>query len=290
MPSQELANTYDEVRRLLNGEAPPLIPDVLSGDTRLTGEWINPPFDGFVPPLEEHCLVRHVAGSSHDGDHGTPCFPGTVSLIPRGEGKLRRSIAPMRTSNVFLTARRLQSCADLAAHGERPELLERNGFTDVTLFRIMSLLSDEATSHEPTSRLFMEQLIDVLCLHLLRLHALTLAPGEVRARRGLAPWQVKRVTAYMRDNLAFDIGLQELADVAGLSRFYFCHAFRLATGYTPHQWLTKLRMDQARWLLTEPRAPISDIALSVGYRTPSAFSAAFRRFVGSTPREFRRRL
>src|SRR5262245_41142952 len=136
MRSLALANTYDEVTRLLKGAAPPLAPEIFSGDTRLTGEWVNPPFDGYVPGLSEHCLVRHVAGSSHDGDHGTPCFPGTVSLIPIGEGKLRRSIAPMKVSNVYLGGPRLQACADLVAHGRRPELIERNGFTDVRLFKI----------------------------------------------------------------------------------------------------------------------------------------------------------
>jgi AraC family transcriptional regulator len=95
---------------------------------------------------------------------------------------------------------------------------------------------------------------------------------------------------YMQENLEKDIGLQELADIVGLSRFYFCGAFRVATGCTPHEWLTRLRIREARRLLADPVAPISDIALTVGYRTPSAFTARFRRIMGVTPREFRRRL
>jgi AraC-like DNA-binding protein len=94
----------------------------------------------------------------------------------------------------------------------------------------------------------------------------------------------------MRDNLARDVALDDLAGLVGLNRYYFCHAFRCATGYTPHQWLTKLRMDLARQLLAEPPLRIIDVALAVGYQTPSAFAARFRKAIGVTPTEFRRKL
>jgi AraC family transcriptional regulator len=92
----------------------------------------------------------------------------------------------------------------------------------------------------------------------------------------------------MQENLDKDIGMQELADLVNLSRFYFCGAFRIATGYTPHEWLTKLRIHEARLLLGNPSTPISEIALVVGYQAPSAFTAVVRRVMGVTPREFRR--
>jgi AraC family transcriptional regulator len=295
MGLQKSSNTYDAIARLL-GTTPPLAPDVLSGDTRLAGRWINPPFDGLVPPLNEHCLVRHVTGQSESwvksgGKAVTnQMLPGTLSLVPKGQASWRRSGSPMEVSNVYLGDGRLQSCADLVAHGQRPELIDRVGFTDTRLFTIMTLLCDEVESREPTSRLFMEQLIDLLCLQLLRLHFMSVERGEIAARRGLAGWQVKRVTGYMRDHMATDIGLQELADSVGLSRFHFCHAFRLATGYTPHQWLTRQRIARARELLASPQLRIIDIALAVGYQTPSAFAASFRKIAGATPTEFRRRL
>jgi AraC family transcriptional regulator len=49
-----------------------------------------------------------------------------------------------------------------------------------------------------------------------------------------------------------------------------------------------LRLEQARRLLREPKARITDIALAVGYQTPSAFAAAFRRHTGTTPSDYRR--
>ena len=196
----------------------------------------------------------------------------------------------MEVTNVYLGGERLQSCADQVAYGRSPQLIDRVGFTDSKLLAIMTLLGDEAASGEPTPRLFMEHLIDLLCLQLLRLHSSLSAALQSPPSRGLAAWQVKRVTTYMRENVHQDIGLEELADLVGLSRFHFCTAFRLATGRTPYESLTWHRMNRARQLLAEPALRIIDVALAVGYHTPSAFAASFRRVVGVTPTEFRRKL
>jgi AraC family transcriptional regulator len=295
MESRRLANSYDEVTRLLGGTAPPIIPNVWEGNTRLTGRYRNPPFDGYVPGLNEHCIVCHVGGVSQswvriDGKVTTTSMvPGTLSLVPRGQDSWRRSSRPMEVTNVYLGGERLQACADQVAHGRSPELIDRVGFTDAKLLAIMTLLGDEATSGEPTPRLFGEHLIDLLCMQLLRLHSSLAAPLQPFPRRGLAPWQVKRVTSYMRENVHQDIGVQELAGLVGLSRFHFCTAFRLATGRTPYESLTWHRMNRARILLADPALRVIDVALAVGYHTPSAFAASFRRAVGVTPTEFRRK-
>lgn len=87
-----------------------------------------------------------------------------------------------------------------------------------------------------------------------------------------------------------EIGLDELAGIVNLGRFHFCTAFRKATGETPHNWLVRLRIDKARQLLAVPQLPVTEIALAVGYQTPSSFAAAFRKVAGVSPSEYRRRL
>jgi AraC family transcriptional regulator len=107
---------------------------------------------------------------------------------------------------------------------------------------------------------------------------------------GLAPWQVKRVTTYMLEHASEPLTLDDLAGIIHLSRFHFCTAFRLATGKTPHEWLVIQRIGIARKLLEDGALNITEVALAVGYGTPSAFTAAFRKIVGCTPTDFRRRL
>jgi AraC family transcriptional regulator len=101
---------------------------------------------------------------------------------------------------------------------------------------------------------------------------------------------VRRVTTFMRENLEQHIGLNELAALVGLSRFHFCTAFRHSTGQTPHAWLTVQRMRRARELLGHSGLSVTQVALAVGYETPTAFTAAFRTIVGVTPSAFRRAL
>jgi AraC family transcriptional regulator len=192
-------------------------------------------------------------------------------------------------SHIYLTQSRFQNCADILAKGQRFELLDRVGFEDLATARIMELLSDEAKIDEPSARLFVEQAIDLLCIQLLRKHAAVTIPA-IRPPSGLTPWQVKRVTTYMLEHASESLTLDELAGVIHLSRFHFCTAFRLATGKTPHEWLVIQRIGMARKLLEDGALNITEVALAVGYGTPSAFTAAFRKIVGCTPTDFRRRL
>ena len=94
----------------------------------------------------------------------------------------------------------------------------------------------------------------------------------------------------MREHLEEPVALDELAALVSLSRFHFATAFRLATGRSPHQWLVDERIGRARALLPHSGIPVTEVALSVGYQTPSSFAAAFRKSTGATPSEFRRAL
>jgi AraC family transcriptional regulator len=78
-----------------------------------------------------------------------------------------------------------------------------------------------------------------------------------------------------------------LAGLVGLSVYHFCRAFKAATGDPPHRWRLLRRMERARELLQATDWPIGHIATAVGYAETAAFSSAFRRVVGCSPRAFR---
>jgi AraC family transcriptional regulator len=136
--------------------------------------------------------------------------------------------------------------------------------------------------------LFVEQAVDLLCMQLIRSHSSFGAAQAAAPRRGLTDRQVRRVNDYMLSSLDRAIGLDELAGLVDLSRFHFATSFKLATGMTPHEWLTSLRMNRARELLARTDMPIIAITLEVGYETPSAFSATFRKAAKMTPSAYRR--
>jgi AraC family transcriptional regulator len=290
-----LSDTVEAIGRIQD-VAPAVVPTVFNHGTRMTGRWANTSYEGYVPAMNDHVLVAILSGhGSSSWKTGAkplvaPLRRGGITVAPRGyDGLWRAESCGSVVSTVFLSHERLLECAEQLSDGRPIELVGRLNVADSKLFTIMELISEEVALGPASSRLFIEQLLDLVCTQLLRAHSAFSLPAAVRYH-GLVPWQIKRVTSYMRQNLDQDIGLQELADLVSLSRFYFCSAFRMATGYTPHEWLTRLRMHEARRLLADPSLPISAIALTVGYQTPSAFSATFRRLVGATPREFRRSL
>jgi AraC family transcriptional regulator len=294
MPSGQ-RNAPDEIARVL--DRPPLLaPEVLRGDTRLTQRWAHGAFHDYHFGMSGHVVVTYYGVAQRiDWRAGLARLasrtqPGSITLIPEGHDGRWNIAGPIEVSHVYLTDERLQSCADLIVGGKRIELIDRVGFEDPMAARILELLSHEAALSDASSRLFLEQSIDLLCMKLIRGHSSVGVLPALAPRRGLADWQVKRVTAYIRDHLNQEIGLQELATLVNLSRFHFCTAFRMATGHTPHEWLTVQRIQRAKALLTDPKLPITDIALTVGYQTPSAFAATFRKIAGVTPTEFRRRL
>ncbi len=171
------------------------------------------------------------------------------------------------------------------------EIIDRVGFEDPVSAHILAIISDAELLGDPGARLLIERAVDLLCMQLLRRHSAAGIPEPaVPARGGLARWQVKRVTDYMLAHLERPIGLDELAALVKLSRYHFCTAFRLATGRTPYVRLTEQRMAHARLLLSDPHVSISEVALAVGYATPSAFTSAFHRIAGMTPSAFRRAL
>jgi len=288
------ASTLTQIATLQKEFAPALSPTIFNNGVRITGRLMNRAWEAYVPGLQDHVIVAMRGGPGEtcvkvDGKERVyPVHRGQISLIPCGRDAFYRSSA-MEVSNVVLSPARLLACAEQISDGRPTELLWRTNFDDPKLYALLDLLSVEAELGKAASRLFVEQLLDLTCTQLLRAHSVFSLPNATQYR-GLVPWQVRRVTAYMRENLDQDIGLQDLADLLKLSRFYFCGAFRAATGYTPHEWLTTLRIHEARRLLANPETRISDIALAVGYKTPSAFTAAFRQRQGCTPREFRRLL
>lgn len=84
------------------------------------------------------------------------------------------------------------------------------------------------------------------------------------------------------------IALAELAAAAHMSLFHFTRRFREATGFTPMEYLEKLRIHRAQDLLiSHPQMRLNEIARVVGYDDPAYFSRVFRKCSGTSPRLYR---
>jgi AraC family transcriptional regulator len=139
------------------------------------------------------------------------------------------------------------------------------------------------------SPLYAEALSIVLLHELLRLNR-SIAQPPPAARGGLAGWQQKRVAQYIETNLSQTIPLATLAELARLSPYHFARAFKHSFGVPPHRYHLLRRMEQAKLLLGKSGASVTEIALQVGFRETSSFTAAFRKLTDRSPTEYRRSL
>ena len=81
--------------------------------------------------------------------------------------------------------------------------------------------------------------------------------------------------------------LEELARACAMSRTTFVSRFTTVAGVAPLTYLTEWRMRLAERALREEATPVSAVGQSVGYASESAFSNAFKRVTGSSPKAYR---
>jgi AraC family transcriptional regulator len=112
-------------------------------------------------------------------------------------------------------------------------------------------------------------------------------PSEYRRAATLASKQLERVAAFIRTNLGNELTIDRLAGLVNMSPFHFARCFKQTTGLTPHQFVTRERIEHAKAMLAQGRRPIGDIALAVGFSSQSHFADVYRRVTGTSPRRAR---
>lgn len=160
------------------------------------------------------------------------------------------------------------------------------GATDQRLANLVDIAAGLSSEAEPPARLSWESCAVLILHQLLRLG--TQSAGAVIRRGGLAGWQVRRTTEFIHAHLAENIGLHQLAEIAGLSPFHFARAFKQSVGDPPHRYQTRRRIEKACELLAGSDMPVVEIATAVGYEAPQTLTRLFRREMGMTPSEYRR--
>jgi AraC-like DNA-binding protein len=100
---------------------------------------------------------------------------------------------------------------------------------------------------------------------------------------------IKRAQRFIVDHLADDISLGDVAREVNLSAPYFCKHFRESAGISFVEYLTRVRAERARELLMNPELRISEAAYLAGFQSVSQFNRVFRRIVGESPSNWRRK-
>jgi AraC-like DNA-binding protein len=91
---------------------------------------------------------------------------------------------------------------------------------------------------------------------------------------------------FIDENFQEDISLEDISQHAFLSRFHFHRLFSAVYKTTPHQYLTRKRIDKAKDLLSENK-PITEVCNTVGFESLGSFSGLFKKEIGFAPTYYR---
>ena len=172
----------------------------------------------------------------------------------------------------------------LKAHFPRDVVLApRLRFSDDRTWTLVRLLAESVNDPDPSAQLYGDGLTAAIVS---RLFATRQAHDT--ARRGLAPWQLRRVLEYLATHLPERVELEQLAGLVDLSQSHFSRAFKSSTGMAPYQWQLNARIRRAQSHLLNTDASLERVAEATGFADGVHFGRTFRRLVGATPAAWRR--
>ncbi len=97
--------------------------------------------------------------------------------------------------------------------------------------------------------------------------------------------QIQESLTYIKNNLATDINIDDLANTVGVSKYHFLRLFNKHVGYSPKAYITKCRLETIIYEVQEGSI-LKDTVFFYGFDTISGFYKAFKRYYGCTPREY----
>jgi AraC-like DNA-binding protein len=147
-------------------------------------------------------------------------------------------------------------------------------------------MMQEQREQQPGYFLVAQHLAHMMLVQALRLHLAEGLRGGVGWLFALADKQMGAAINAMHNDPAYRWTLQELAERASMSRSTFALKFKETVGTSPMEYLTRWRMLLAGDKLENSGDSISVISLSLGYESESAFSTAFKRVMGCSPRKY----
>ncbi|PSB16286.1 AraC family transcriptional regulator, partial [filamentous cyanobacterium CCP2] len=181
----------------------------------------------------------------------------------------------------------LAQIAHESVNPDRVELLLTLKKVDLLIHQIGLALRSSLEEDSGGSRFYADSMATALSAHLLRYYS-TRNHHFQDYEDGLSKQKLRQAIEYIQANLGEDLSLSDIANELGMSQYYFCHLFKRSTGMSPHQFLIRQRVEQAKQLLKQSERTVTSIALDCGFANQSHFAKYFRQCTGLNPSQFRK--
>ena len=101
---------------------------------------------------------------------------------------------------------------------------------------------------------------------------------------------VWEIVQYMKENYSQNISLERLASTFNMSKQWLIRRFKKDMHITPITYLNHLRIKKAKELLLQPEMTVKEVAFACGFETPYYFTNVFKKYSGSSPAQWRKRM
>ncbi|MES2393642.1 MAG: AraC family transcriptional regulator [Acidobacteriota bacterium] len=255
----------------------------------------DPPGVLEVPELENVIISIHLGSHARLDCHrdGTR-FSGTAV---HGDIDIIPAFTPSRwemhdDNDTALILSLPQKFLDTVATGsdlapERVTIRNRFQIRDAELENLSWAMKREMEAGSPSGRFYLDGLGLAVASRLVACHS-SIAPIGPLAAEGLTGRRLKQVLAFIEDNLASDLSLDQIASIARLSTSHVNTLFRKSMGLPLHRYVIQRRVERARALLSEDKLSTAQIALATGFAHQSHMARHLRRSLGLTPRAIKR--
>ena len=146
-------------------------------------------------------------------------------------------------------------------------------------------LSAEYMVQGPGSELIVNKLTEVVLVELIRINFCREEGSPFL--KALQDKSIAKALQFLHEQPEENWTIQDLAQAVGSSRAAFAKRFKALVGETVFQYLTSLRMQRAKDLLRNTTLPVYGVAERAGYESELAFTKAFKKQTGRTPRQYR---
>ena len=246
------------------------------------------------PPLDHHYLVMHLGGAKKVSRRGDgPAVASviddrSITLVPAGSANVWRTEGPIAFAHLYVPPTALNATMDLEfdAEGRDAMLVDRVGCRDSYLEPLVATMLDEIRHGASASALRLDCLYESVRWRLVAMHSTRQTISRSHAL-ALAPHRLRRVIEFVDANLERNIRLVDLADAANSGQSHFSHAFQIATGRSPYQYVLQQRIEAAKVLLVTSGATLDEVAERCGFHTRDQLTRMFKQMTGIGPKRFR---
>jgi len=151
------------------------------------------------------------------------------------------------------------------------------------LYSLIKMFIKESTMGFPEKRIILKNLSHTIAILIFRDIKNEHSLFQLGRPFNTGTLKIKKVVEYINENYQKECTLEELSQIAGISRFYLIRVFKDYIGKTPYEYLLDIRLENAKQLLTKGNISITDICHECGFNNMSHFIRTFKKKTGTTP-------